>query len=137
MKKFKSMEELKRSALTSGASAQIGDERFNVGREKAEPKPALREVPASIPMVHAPIVEPELVAPPAPQEVKVQVDTGPMAWAISKAMADGLADLIKTMGQVERPAPQSAALTAPCGWVFEVVRDARGRLQQVIANPKI
>lgn len=113
MKTVKNIAELKRLALSSGASVSVGGRRFNTDGERVVTEPR-REVEKTAP---APM--------PMPAQ-EVTIDMTPLAMAHDR-MARMLSDTLLSM-----PKPESAVRE----WLFTVERDKNGLLVSITATAK-
>ena len=135
-KQIKSLSELKNSALSRGASLDIGGEKFNSNHDKVA---VARRLPEPVAQVKVEIP----VAPVAPESresresqaaTPVNVDMAPVAKAIEDSqgkMGQLIADALKNIPS----APQVSGAT-PTSWVFKINRDTRGYIETVEATPK-
>ena len=117
-KTVKSLSELKRIALSSGASIDVGGSKFNTSRSKGAYAKAEKPEPIQ-----------EQVQEPAPEvaneSVTVQVDMAPVAQAMSEN-ADRLSVMFAQAIQKIPNAPAQLKVAR-----LKVVRDVRGYLDYV------
>lgn len=122
MKSVKSLSDLKRVALTSGASVAVGGKHFNADGEEtrvvAMPKqaPRVKEEPAPEPT-------PAPAPPPAPAPV-VNVDLTPIAQS-QMVLAHTLANALQNLPQPAAPVRK---------WKFTVHRNKAGFLESFTAE---
>lgn len=132
-RKVKSASDLKRLALQTGASVEMGDGRFNTSMERARPEPTTPPPPPVV--VVAPIEAP----PPAPapaqrvdEQVHLNIDMLPVATAISDGNRQVVDQIQKSLKTIEVKATDGK----PCSWIFSIKRDTRGFIESVEAQPK-
>lgn len=149
MKRVKSIDDLKRVALSRGAVLELEGERFNTTgdrvnfRKPAEPEPQPEPTPpVSIeperttpePQPYTGVV-PEVVLDrqPVTEQIAIHLDMAPVAQAIevnSERLADVLAEGMRQL-------PVSPSQEKPHSWVFKIKRDTRGFIESVQADPII
>ena len=149
MKTVKSTEDLKRFALSKGASASFGGERFNSTADKvvavSTPKPEAQPVSqVVIPDVAKTIPQPAAVdVLPAIKDAMapiIQCAVDAMAASVSDIAKDNARVMQEVMKAVERitTAPPAAATNTHAGsefiakaWQLKVNRDTRGFMDTV------
>jgi len=128
MKKVKSLSALKGSALSRGASLEIGNTRFNTTFDKVKP---VAKKPPEPPQ--APPEPPPPPPSPAPTpQANVILDVEPIAKAIetgNEKLATAIASALK------RDPVETVAPTKPTSWTFKINRDLRGYIESVEATP--
>jgi hypothetical protein len=122
MKTVKSVADLKRLALETGASVAVGGSKFNAEGEKITPSPKQPKTPEA----PAPKPEPK-VEPPAPA---MQVDLTPVASAIERSQAL-VAQVMQSVGQALSELKSDAA---PEEWEFSINRNSDGTLASIRAR---
>jgi hypothetical protein len=123
VKKFASEDELRKYALSKGATATVGEAEFNSSRQRASIRP--RPVPKVAPP-----------APSAPEPVKetVVVDSGAAAEAM-RSQTETMTRLFDELrGEIRRAASVGSA--APTEWEFTVERDKSGLIQKISAKAR-
>ena len=133
-RKVKSASDLKRLALQTGASVEMGGGRFNTSMERARPEPTTP--PLSPVVVVAPVEAPPPGPAPQPvshtEQVQVNLDMGPVADAVNKGNERITEVITQSLKQLHVPAQGQK----PCRWIFTIKRDTRGFIESVEAEPK-
>ncbi len=137
----KSIESLKRMALSQGAVIETDGKRLNAARSvvKAVPKPKPVEPVADEPVAYMPEATPE----PAP--ATVEPDPSGIAETVSAIdryasatflLSENTANLMdgvrQVLEKVSQPKPEQPR---PIKWVFTVKRDMRGLMERIDATP--
>lgn len=141
MKKIKSQADLKRLALASGASVEVGGNKFNTTmervkqfvREEPEPEvaqPTVEETPAPAPVEVAPVVEQQA---PIEESIVIHLDMDSVAQAIES----GNERVVQTIADRLRELHVPASPAAPNSWKFTIRRDVRGFIESVDATPQL
>lgn len=137
MKKVKSLVDLKRIALSRGASLEVGSNHYNTTMERVHQK-AVKA--ADAPAQAAPVEPPHIGGRKASTQeaFAINLDMTSVASAIDagnervcESIAMALKDIhipVQVVGQVDG--------AKPCLWVFTVNRDTRGLIQSVEAKSK-
>lgn len=147
MKTVKSANHLERLAFSRGASASLGDVRFNSSASKGLLTPA--EVKALQPLEPIEPIEPiepvkVEVKPEAPTEIKAEVkpepvDLAPILQSAVDAMAASVSEVAKDSARVmaevckavERMSAPEVEPKKPVQWTLKVNRDLRGLMETV------
>lgn len=141
MKKIKSQADLKRLALASGASVEVGGNKFNTTmervkqfvREEPEPEvaqPTAEETPTPAPVEVAPVVEQQA---PIEESIVIHLDMDSVAQAIES----GNERVVQTIADRLRELHVPASPAAPNSWKFTIRRDVRGFIESVDATPQL
>ncbi len=136
----KSIESLKRMALSQGAVIETDGRRLNAARSvvKAAPKPKPEPV-VEEPMAYMP------EATPAPVPATVEPDPSGIAETVSAIdryasatflLSENTANLMDGVRQVlEKVSQPKPDQPRPIKWVFTVKRDMRGLMERIDATP--
>lgn len=134
----KSVEAIKRMALSHGAVINIDGRKLNAGRSVvatvAQKRPDAVEMSAAY-MPAETRAEPEPTVKPDSGifETASAIDRYASAtFLMSENTALLLQDVKKILDDVAKPAPEQQR---PIKWVFTVKRDMRGLMEQIVATP--
>lgn len=148
MKRVKSLDDLKRVALSRGAVLELDGQRFNTTGDRAyakrqvepppepEPKPPEPEPQRTVaePQAYSGVV-PDVVfdRQPVTEQIAVHLDMAPVA----KAIEGNNERPIEVLAEGMRQLPVQPTQERPHSWVFKIKRDTRGFIESVQAEPII
>lgn len=146
MKRVKSLDELKRVALSRGAVLELDGQRFNTTGDRSYAKRQAEKEPEPEPKTPEPepqrtVAEPQHysgVVPdvvfdrqPVTEEIAIHLDMAPVA----KAIEGNNERLIEVLAEGMRQLPVQPSQEKPHSWVFKIKRDTRGFIESVQADP--
>lgn len=146
MKRVKSLDDLKRVALSRGAVLELDGQRFNTTGDRSYAKRKVEKEPEPEqkkpePEPQRTVAEPQAysgVVPdvvfdrqPVTEQIAVHLDMAPVA----KAIEGNNERLIEVLAEGMRQLPVQPTQEKPHSWVFKIKRDTRGFIESVQADP--